>query len=174
MSKKPDFEQLMTTDLSLSDLAKLTAIRRQSISDRLDDVNLHFKVGAANAKMYNLVDMLTCFLSVGQKDDSDPTTTEEEDRALLIKAQREMAEIKALKMKGEFVSISEISQVVSSEYNQVRSQIITLGESLCRELALESDPEIISDMITTKVNSILSALQADSIHEVENNGRPQE
>lgn len=170
MSKKPDFEQLTTTDLSLSDLSKLTGIRRQNISDRLDDVSLHFKVGAANAKMYNLVDILTSFLSVGQKDGSTATTTEEEDRALLIKAQREMAEMKALKMKGEFVSLSEISQIISSEYNQVRSQIITLGESLCREVALESDPEIISEMITSKVNNILSALRADAINETDSNG----
>lgn len=168
MSKKVDIEQLMTTDISLSDLARLTEVRRQSISDRLDEIEMPFKVGPANSKMYNVAAILSHFLSVGQNGVEDETTDEKKDRAKLLRATREIAEQKSQKMKGELVSLSEISGIISSEYSQVRSQFINLGESLCRELALESDPEIVSEMITTKVNAILSALRADNTVSDEN------
>lgn len=163
--KKEDKKNILDTmEVSLTDLEFITQTRRQTISDSLTKLNAPHRVGPSNSKLYKITDILSLLSTVVPKQSKSPTSDvldESEDKARLLRSKADIEEFKAAKLAGEMVSFNDVATVISEEYSQVRSQLLSLGESLCRELALESNPEIVSQLITTKINQILEALKAD-------------
>lgn len=163
----PPDDQLFANRLSISQLADLIGVRRQTLAEKLTALELPFQIGKQNAKTYLVSDVLKKLFRGVTVTGSEPINKLDAEKLLHMAAKREQAELSLQKSKGEVVSIAEVLSTIADEYSLVRGQLQTLGQSLARELAVTNNAEDVAKIIEAKVAEILEALQADAKRQFE-------
>lgn len=148
----------MSTQISVSELERLTGKDRRDIRKQLD--GLGFVVGDKNAKLY---DSKIALERIYQKTHMG---TVEEQQAL---ARLDYERIRAAKLEtehrtllGRLVEIDSIAPVVEREYAAVRAGFLAMGTRICLDLVNMNSPIEIKSRIDDEVNTVLSELSNGS------------
>lgn len=158
----PVSEQQFTNRVSISELADITGIRRQTLSLKLTALELPFEIGKQNAKTYLLTDVLKKLFKGVTSASNDQENKLEQQKYRHQAAKTEKAELEVQKAKAQVVPIDEVIKTINSEYSYIRSQFKILGSSLARELSVVTTPEDITNIIDKKVEEVMEALKADA------------
>lgn len=148
----------MSTQISVSELERLTGKDRRDIRKQLD--GLDFVVGDKNAKLY---DSKIALERIYQKTHMG---TVEEQQAL---ARLDYERIRAAKLDtehrtllGRLVEIDSVATAVEREYAAVRAGFLAMGSRVCLDLLSLTSPIEIKSRIDDEVNAVLSELSDGS------------
>lgn len=148
--------------LTISQLAELTSLARETVRKRLGD--LEPVKGEGNTYRYDThLALPRLYKAPGTKQEIDKAMAEES--LLLERARREKIELDVKRMRGEYVSIEETCKAVEKEYSFVRSQLRSLPSKLAKPLSIIMDPHVVQTTIEEAINECLEELVADQKYE---------
>lgn len=148
--------------LTLSQLAELTSLARETVRKRLGD--LEPVKGEGNAYRYDThLALPRLYKAPASKQEIDKAMAEES--LLLERARREKIELDVKRMRGEYVSIEETCKAVEKEFSFVRSQLRSLPSKLAKPLSIMMDPHMVQSAIEEAINECLEELVADQKYE---------
>lgn len=143
-----------TTEITVADLVTLTGIGRQTLSTKLEALQVPMRKGARGLRYFKLAEILKIsfqLLSSAEKSADD-------DKKRLSKAKAELAELQLAEKRREVIPAQDALAVAAENFAEVRTALLNLGPSIARDLANQTDPEIISDIIDQKLEQALAPL----------------
>lgn len=164
----------MATDyryLTVNQLSKITGKDRQTINKRLSEV-----VPVKEDKRGKYYDSWECLSIIYAADKKEGMSQQIEQVSLQIEKERlQKLRIDNDKSLGQLVDIDQVVGIVEKEYTYIKAKFLSLNVRLAKILALESDPQKVSDTIYESVQEILEELKADNTfneqqQEIENSG----
>lgn len=149
---------------TLTNLSELLNYRRQSLKSLLDECGVIYEVGARGSHLYTLENVFKGIVDRNKtpSDVQETSGSGEQDKARLTKAKADLAELELAKKQGVLVDAGLVLSTVASEYATVRTQLLTIPQSMAVDLSVISDPEAIQQKLDERINTILLALQADA------------
>lgn len=151
--------------VSIQQLAKFLDIHRDTISKKLQAAGLTHTLGPKNSKLFDTVSALKIILADANATSENSATTEQ-DKQRLIKAKADTAELDLQKKQGKLVDATFVINSIAQEYALVRTQLLTIPNSLAVPLAAASKPEEVQTILSEKINSTLLALTQDATNQL--------
>lgn len=143
--------------MNMSQLATVTRLDRRTVKDKLVDLK-PYKI-EKTAHYYDSHRALSILLGLG-----DPNKNNQELQELEVRIERakaEKLETELAKTRGQLVPVEDVCKVVEKEYTYVRSSLVAIPSKRAKELAMETDPAIIQQILDQEIHETLEHLQAD-------------
>lgn len=158
---------------NISQLSLAFECERRTMAERLHAARTPFQPGPRNSKLYRFTDVFESLLAErtpapDPENGAKSVVNEIQNEELrLAKLKREKAEISLNIMRGEFVPVAGVIEQVSGEYATIRTRLLALPARISRQVAQETDTELVNKTLTETIDEALEALRSDALKEIE-------
>lgn len=136
--------------VSISTLNEYTGFDSKTIASKLKD--LSYEPGPRGSKLYEIKPALRAVFE--QKDVA-------KERARLLKAQADKAELDLKERQGELVSIEDVVKDVASEYTILRQRLLSIPNKLAMPLSSVTQPHEVQQILQAEIVELLTELSSD-------------
>jgi phage terminase Nu1 subunit (DNA packaging protein) len=144
--------------VSINQLSILTGRDRATITKKLAVLEVR-QVG--RAKMYDAQKALPVIYGLADEDPSQikERILKEELRERTARADK--LETEVAKTRGQLVAIEDVTKEVAKQFTRVRAAILSLPSRLAKPISMETDPNVVKDLLDSAVIETLEHLSAE-------------